>query len=186
MDNETDISKVPPVERKLHNFHHVTLVDPTKFEADLTNYLWSKVRNEDYAFDDLSRDNPTAFCLALVAPQCAHFFLGDPSRPSGWALLKGLWKFSNPDIHFVVWDKKYPVQDLKAAGKEVISWAFQTWQCNRVTAMIPVFNDAARRLAILLRFQHEGCLKQAMLFHGRWVNVDMCGLLREDFNTKVI
>jgi RimJ/RimL family protein N-acetyltransferase len=158
------------------------MFEGTSLEPDVINWMWEQVKRQDYAFDDLSRNDPTSFCLALQAPQTQHFFIGEPNQtPVGWCIIKGLYKHSNPEIHFVVWDPHYPLSKIKAAGREVLSWIFKTWQCNRVTGAIPQFNDQAKRFALMLRFQHEGTLKQAVLYHGRWVDVQLFGLLKENF-----
>lgn len=161
------------------------MFDGTKLEDGMIKYLWEHVRTQDYAFDDMSRNNEAAFCLVLLAPQCLHFYLGDPKAPSGWVMVKGLYFQSNPDIHFVIWDKDYSPHTAREAGKEVIGWLFTVWLCNRITAMIPDYNPGAKRLAIMLRFQYEGCMKESLLYHGRWHNCDVYGLLKKDFIAKV-
>lgn len=185
MEHETDQPEVSPDWRELCNFRHLTIFDGTNLPDKMVRYLWERVRSQDYAFDDLSRDNAAAFSLALIAPQCAHFFLGNPESPSGWCMVKGLYKFSNPDIHFVIWDKDYSPHTAREAGREVLEWLFSICQCNRVTAMIPDYNPGAKRLAIMLRFQYEGCMKESILYHGRWRNCDVYGLLKKDFQLKV-
>lgn len=186
MDQQTDILEVPSNVSELHSFHLVTPVDPNAFSDETTNWLWNKVRTQDYAFDDLSRDNPTAFCLALLAPQTAHFFVKDQGQSYvGWCLVKGLYKYSNPDIHFCLWDDNFNALQAKNAAKEIIDWTFKTWDVNRITAMVPEYNDKAKRLATLLRFQHEGRMKEAIMYYGKWRSVDMFGLLKRDFYHKV-
>lgn len=186
MEHETDLSQVSSDSSKLHDFHLVTLVDPHLFEGPTAAWLWEKVKTQDYAFDDKSRNNPTTFCLTLLAEQTAHFFIGpDASNPVGWCVVRNLYEGSSPDIHFVIWDKNFTANQAKAAGREVLDWLFKSFSCNRVTAMVPDYNPDAKRLALLLRFQHEGVMREATLFHGRWCNVNMFGLLKKDFYYKV-
>lgn len=180
MDEQTDILKVSPDHDELHHFHLVEQVDPNTFSDDETRWLWEVVKTQDYAFDDLSRNNAAYFCMVLLAPQCAHFLVRDGDKRVGWCLVRGLYEQSNPEIHFVLWEK-FSAQQAKAAAKEIIDWLFRVWRCHRVTATVPEYNEQAKRLATLLRFQFEGCMKEAILFHERWRHVNMYGLLKEEF-----
>lgn len=181
MDEQTGISQVPSNQRELRTLRFVMQVEPQAFTDQEINWLWEKVKDQDYAFDDISRDNAAYFCMVLLAPQSAHFFIKNGEDVVGWCLIRNLYERSNPDIHFCVWDKSFTAHQAKQAGREVLDWVFRVWNVNRITAMVAEYNEAAKRLATLLRFQFEGCMKEAVLFHGRWRHVNMYGLLREEF-----
>lgn len=177
MDSETNLSEVSSNERKLQNFHLLTPFDPGTGEVDL-NLLYEKVHTQRYAFDDASWRAPAqAFVQALMTPNSMNFYNPD----LGWCLVRDLGEYTNPDIHFVVWNKAAKISEIKQAGREVISWIFANFKCNRITAMIPEFNDGAKRFATILRFQYEGSMKGATLYEGKWRNVEIYGLLRNTY-----
>ena len=173
MDNQTGVLEVASNGDELRPFHHIVPFVPGQGQVDL-NKLWELVRTQDYAFDDSTRDNPEAFVHALMTPASANFWRED----LGWVLIRDLYDGGNPDIHFVVWNDRASIHEVKAVGREIISWVFKSFKVNRITAMVPDFNTQAKRFATILRFHHEGVMKGCTLYHGKWHNVEVFGLLR--------
>lgn len=176
MDNQTDISTVEHSGSELQDFRFLKPL--TKDDApELIQEVWEKLRTQDYAFDDFSRNNPGMFLFGLAAETNKYFLIEDV----GLVILQDIWENSIPSIHFCVWDRNYPFQKLKEAARELFDWLFKTYNCHRINALIPDYNKFAERLAHVLRFHYEGSMKEAILFKGKWFDQKMFGLLQSAY-----
>lgn len=179
MDNNTGVSEVRPSGSGIQDFSHVTLLDPDKVPGELMNELWEYIKTQAYAFDDFSRNDPTVFAFMLAEPGTLHFILGDKS---GYALVHNPLAGRDADIHFILWDRNYKFTDVIKAANEVLGYLFNVKGVERVSGRIPSYNDLAKRIAVLCKFKFEGCVRHGILYKGKYHNVEMYGLLREEFN----
>lgn len=151
----------------------------TKEYAPRIEWLWEHLKTCDYAFDDLTRGNSQFWVNKLTMPGSEHYEFGD----DGYIMADGIIPLINANIHFALWNK-VPMERVVAAGRELLSHLFEEYNLNRITAMVPVNNQPANRLSVLLKFRYEGELRKAFLFHKVYYNVSLYGLLREEFQRK--
>jgi RimJ/RimL family protein N-acetyltransferase len=176
MDIETNISTSERGERELPDF---CLLRPLTRLSDpkVIEQTWEKIRTQDYAFDDFTINNPGLFLAGMVNENTYYFLVED----AGIVILNDLYENStSSNIHFCMWDKKYPHSKIIQAAKEALGFVFSL-NCHRVTALIPNYNPFAKRLATQLRFRYEGCMKEAILYKGKWYDEDIFGLLHSNF-----
>jgi len=177
MDIETNISASERDQRELPSFR---FLEPLTRLSDpkLIQEVWEKIRTQDYAFDDFTINNPQLFLAGLINETTFYFLVED----AGIAIINDLYENStSSNVHFCIWDRKYPHSRMVEAAKEALGWIFSTYGCHRVSAMIPVYNPFAKRLATQLRFRYEGSLKEAILYKGKWYDEDIFGLLQSNF-----
>jgi RimJ/RimL family protein N-acetyltransferase len=155
----------------------VTPINPDTYAPERMEWLWEKIKTQDYAFDDFSRNDPVVFALQLADKGSLHFEVGD----SAYVVLKGLLQSDNPSIHFCVWDKDLAIRDVLQVGREIIDFSFKRLKVHRITASMPVYNRQAIKFATLLGFRFEGELRDAILYHDKHHNVRVYGLLRDDW-----
>lgn len=151
-------------------------IDVSKYSGEEADRLWQNIRNEQYAFDDLTRGRPDLFLGQILTPGTEHFEVGD----SGYACATGIQPPVNAMVHFALWKPMKPAE-LRAAGRELLGYLFQRYQLRRVTGLIPELNIRAKRFANLMHFRFEGDMRQAFLFNGRYANLQIYGLLRTEF-----
>ncbi len=72
------------------------------------------------------------------------------------------------------------------AGKKFLTLAFEVWGLNRVTARILASNSYAIKCAELFGFVREGVERQAVWRDGKFEDVVLFGMLKEDFEKKVM
>jgi hypothetical protein len=148
----------------------------TKEYAPRVEWLWNQLKGQDYAFDDTTRGVSQMWVNSLADPRSEHYEFGD----DGYVVANGITPRCNANVHFAIWGKR-TVPEVLEAGRELLEHLFSTYDLNRITAMAPVNNKPASRIAILLRFKYEGELRKAFLFHSIYYNVSLYGLLREEF-----
>lgn len=156
--------------------HLLKRIPLTKEYAPRIEWLWDKLKTQDYCFDDLTRGNSQFWVNKLARPDTEHYELGD----DGYCVADGIVPGLNANIHFAVWGKP-GMNVLISAGKELITHLFDEYKLNRITALCPVNHQAGIRFATLLRFRYEGELRGAFLFHGKYYNVSIYGLLKDEF-----
>jgi hypothetical protein len=177
MDVETNIPTSERSGGELPRFRFLTPLTKDSDEKVIID-TWEKIRTQDYAFDDFSRNNPQLFLGGLVQETSFYFLVDDAAL----AMVQNCWKFSTSvSVHFCVWDRTYPVQKITQAAKECLAWIFNEFDCHRVNALIPEYNTFAQRLATTLRFRYEGSMKEAILYKGKWCDERMYGLLQSHF-----
>lgn len=155
-------------------------IDPTNFK-DKIEWLWEKVRTQDYFFDDTFRGNHIPFLQQLFQPDSEHFY-----NESGMVSIVNIQEKVNANIHFLLWDRKYSPKEIIREGREVLSQAFEKYSLNRITATIPSPNKGAIRLAVLLGMKFEGTIRECFLYEGKYYDFHIYGVLRREFNGQSI
>lgn len=181
MEHQADISEVQSDGSELQNFRFLTPLTRNSPEELITS-TWEKIRTQEYAFDDFSRNQPSLFLSGLISDTTKYFLVED----SGIVILQDLWKCSSPHIHFCMWDRNYPMAKIKSAAHEIIDWVFSEFECHRISAIIPIYNSFAKRLATTLRFRYEGTMKEAILYKGKWFDEDIFGLLQNVYSKREV
>lgn len=139
-------------------------------------WLWNKIKTQDYAFDDTTKDNHQIFLQQLFAPNTEAYEYGD----AGFLLITGITPPVSALIHFVSWEDIEPAEILEVK-RAVLNRLFTELKLMRVTAAIPSFNKQAIRLAMITGFRYEGELRKAFLSNGTYYNLHLYGLLRDEF-----
>lgn len=75
------------------------------------------------------------------------------------------------------WNKGFCSEAMKA----VVSYGFETLQLNKITCRHMSINPASGRVMQKAGMQHEGTLRQEMFKDGRFVDIEVYGLLKADF-----
>ena len=154
------------------------LVEPNVYPKEKVQALWDHLKNEEYAFDDLTKDDSLSFVTQLLLPNNLHFEVGNMEG----LVVVNLTPKVNGTLHFAIWGD-LSVTRLNSAAKSLASWLFDNYGLNRLTACIPQSNDKAKRMAILLGMKYEGTMREAFLSNGVYLNVLFYGVLRSEFET---
>jgi hypothetical protein len=140
-----------------------------------------KLMTQDYAFDDLAKNNPQVFLGQLFDPMSEWYECGD----DGLASFNGIIPRLSAFFHFVIWGD-LGVRELFPLQRALFDDMFKRHQLNRLTAFIPAFNKQAIRMATISGFRYEGEMRKAFLKHGVYHNVHFYGLLREEFYKREV
>jgi hypothetical protein len=166
---ETSVEQIHPL---LH------YIDRTKYSAERVQSLWDHLQTQDYAFDDTTRGDSTAFLSQFLMPNNLLFEVGEME---GFVSAVGVTPRVQALLHFSIWGK-LKITDVLMAGKALNEFLFNEFQLNRLSAFIPNQNINARRLALLLGFKEEGNLRKAWLSHDNYQDIIIFGLLRSEWD----
>lgn len=153
-------------------------IELDKFQ-DKVEWLWERVRTQNYAFDDTVKDNSQAFLLTLFRPDSVHWYCDE-----GMVSVTNIQPEINANIHFLMWDHSYPVAKIIAEGKKVIEQVFVEFDLARVTATVPHFSSNVMRLAVALGMKYEGTMRECFLHEGKFYDLVIYGMLRREFEKE--
>lgn len=176
MDNDTDVSEVQHGERKPGTICALTRIIPAEWPGERLEWIWKQILTQDYAFDDFAKANPQVFLGKLFDPNTEAYEIGDV----GFVMLESIIPQVNAVIHFVMWED-IEIRDLISIQRELFKQTFEYFHLNRLTAFIPGFNKKALRYAHLGGFKYEGEMRQIYLKHGKFHNLQIFGLLHEEW-----
>jgi len=89
------------------------------------------------------------------------------------------------DFTIAIGDKAYRGQGYGTdATRTLVRYAFEQLNLHRITLYVHAFNGRAVKTYEKCGFKHEGCLRQAQYMDGRYSDVLVMGLLREDFEAE--
>lgn len=151
----------------------MTQLDLETITPQRANDLWRMLQHG--GMDDFNAQNPEIFAARLAAPDTVCF-----EHPRGLAMLSGIHPRLNADIHFWSWGGLSDAEIVRF-GREVMKYAFDTYQLERITAAPPAFNKMAARIAVRLGFKYEGTFRHSFLFHGKYMDVFIYGIVRSEF-----
>jgi len=157
-----------------------TKIDLSTWPKDRIEWLWSKIAECDYAFEDYNRGDHRYWLANLFMPNNESFEYGD----SGYVLLTGIRPGVDAQIHWLIWEGETIPHSITDACKELLGYLYDKHDLRRATGLVPSFNQKARRLALLLGFKYEGEYREAFLYKGEFYNVQIYGLLREEFDKR--
>lgn len=179
MDTNTNVSEVQRGNGDVHDFHHMTLLDPETLPGEGMLEIWSKLVKQDYAFDDFSRGNPAAFISALTEPFSVHFL-----AEFGYGVVRNVFEGSNGTMHFAVWDRNTPLSTVIECGTEMINYLFDVKKVHRLTGQIPSYNKLAQRFTLAQGFKFEGEMRECVLYKGQYHSVALYGLTKKDWEQR--
>lgn len=151
-------------------------VDPKTHDPQRLLWLWNRIQSQDYAFDDMSKGNHEIFLNQLFSPNTEAYEYGD----AGFLLITGIVPLVSALIHFVAWEDIEP-SEILSVKRAMLGRLFTEYKLVRVTGVIPSFNKQAIRLATITGFRYEGELRKAFLRNGTYYNLQIYGILREEF-----
>ena len=154
-----------------------------KDQRELLQYVWEKLRSIGEIFADQTRDNPHYFLAVLVQPGSEHFYYWPGDKPIGVMSLTEIVPRSSATFHASFWEEA-PFNERLEVARKLIGYALKKYELNRVSIIVPDFHKASIRATVLLGFKFEGALRKAHLYAGRHHDVQIYGLLREEFDKR--
>ena len=174
MDNNGSVLEVQSASGKFNGFNLLTWLDPENLQIDLDE-LWRKVSTQDYAFDDFSRGKVEWFVslIADVSGRSKLFLIGD----YGLFLVNQVMTGGDTQVHFIIWDRNFSLHKHKEYVFELFDYLFYEVKVHRITGSIPRYNNLAPRFALSVGMRFEGELQEAVLWKGKYHNVQLYGIL---------
>ena len=152
------------------------LLDLHAITPERASEIWDQINGG--VIDDFHRDRPEDFARLLVAGNTVAF-----EHPHAIILLTAIQPRLGCEIHFWTWDGVTEAE-MVDVGREILAYAFETYQLERITATPPAFNKVAQNVATKLGFRFEGNVRHAFLYNGKYFDVYLYGLLKSEFAAK--
>lgn len=145
--------------------------------------IWEKVSKQEQLFDDFTFGHPEVFLSIMTEPSSFHALIGE----SGLMTARAVYERSNCNVHIAVWDNEMPFTELINECLLGLGFLFDEKKVNRATTYISVYNKPAIRLATLLGFKYEGCMRKATPFQGEFYDTNFYGMLQQEWEkTKLL
>jgi len=182
MDNDANVPESQRGNGDANDFRHLTRINPLNYPKERVVWLWEKLHEHPWSFNDNTRERGDIFATSLFMPNSEHYELLDEK---GYVAVTNIEYKVNAVIHWQAWGQ-IEVRKVLAAAHELIPHLFETYALNRITAVVPIYNKQAVRFNTLLGFKYEGTLRQAVLMNGKYSDVSLYGLLRRDFYRREV
>lgn len=181
MDNDGNKSEVERSDRSVDDLHTLKRIDLKTYTKEEVELLWSRLKTQDYAFDDITRGRGDIFVVSMAAPQAIHFTFGE----DGYVSVHNITPRVNANVRLITWNK-IPIARVVEMGRELVKYLFDEYELNRVSAFIPTFNEQAIRVVTLLGFKYEGEVRGIFLTGGKYYSTLVYGLLRSEHFKKEV
>lgn len=176
MDNDTTVTEMQRGGSEHSSDSGLRLITPTTWDPKRLEWLWERVKETEYSFDDITRDNPNYFLGILFSPTSAFYEVGD----EGLIVVRDIVPKVNAMFHSAIWGRLGPHKLLKVAT-QVLDQLFGAFELHRITTVAPRCHPKAARLATLMGFKFEGSMRQAFLRESIYHDMDIYGLLHDEF-----
>lgn len=141
--------------------------------------MWQRLQAFPQVFDDFGRGDFKGLLAKLSRRDNLFFDIGPGlGLACAFAVRPGL----DAVIHLVMFDRK--LRGREGVFLDILRWGFERLQLRRCTAMLPADARTGRKLLERLGFVQEGLMREAMLREGKLVDLEIYGMLREEFDAS--
>lgn len=141
--------------------------------------IWRRLNRFRTLFSDLTRGDVDNYLRFVTLPGTLWLeIVNETDELVGLITVEDLHQITDAQAHVVYFDRS--VADKEELGKKVLQWLFENFPLKRLTVRVPSIYYATVRHVKTLGFQQEGRLRSAVLIGGRWVDVLIFGVLREE------
>lgn len=158
----------------------VTPINTMALSEEDVELWWQFAQTQEYMFTDFERGNREGWIARFRNMRHLHFDIGG----DGYCIVLNAWCTDAPEIHFCMWNPKRPFALTLRACNEVLNFLFSEMKAQRVGTFIPDTHKQALKLATLLGFKFEGCIRQAYLFFNRRYDMHAYGLLASEWKAR--
>lgn len=149
--------------------------EPLVLTQEKMNRLWAKFSQIPAVFDDFTRGSPKAFFEIMVSKDAMFYEIGDEV---GIASAVAIRPRLDAIVHLTFFDRR-----LKGREKvltDIMHEVMTKFQLRRLTAAVPCNRRIMIRYLRRLGFREEGVMRDAYLTEGRYLDMVLFGLLKEE------
>ena len=143
-------------------------------------WIWARMEGRPSEFSEFVAPDPEAFRAAIFSDQLLWYEFpdADTERTKGLVAVRHDPTSTEATLFVTMLDKRpgEKVEGFRAFCREM----FATLPIHRLTMEVPDVHFALKRLIQHAGWRREGTKREAVRLPGRWVNVGIHGLLREE------
>lgn len=137
-------------------------------------WLWEKFSPYDALWADDKMRDPDVFMRRFLDPSSVCL-----ETLGGILLMERLIPGLRGEVHFMFWDHKLSAR--AELLKDCVLWAFLAFDLERMETFVADYARAVRRFVEdKLGFTFEGTLRHRVRHQGRFIDMKVYGLLREE------
>lgn len=145
-------------------------------------WLWEKLEKRPSEFSEFEAPDPAAFEAAMFSGDVLWFEMIDPDAPPGpdeaLALLTLTTREMDPDASLVITLLDRDAHSKTHVLRRWVADLFTRLPIHRLSVDVPRVHFALRRLVEHAGFTYEGKRRDGARLRGRWVTVNLYGVLR--------
>lgn len=138
------------------------------------NEVWEKFNQFPILFDDAYRGDFNAFVADFFDKRTIVLRTGD----YGLAIVKDIVPHRSADIHLTFWDRRFKGRWEEC--RQALKWLFDKMDLVRAIAIVPEIARSTQTFLKSLGFKEEGRLRKGFLYNGRFLDLCIYGILKED------
>lgn len=142
--------------------------------------LWKKLQGFPIVFDDYGKNDFQGFVAKFFSRNNMFFDIGDGT---GLACAMGVRPRLDMVVHLIMFDRR--LRGREPVFLNLLGYLFRSLQLRRATAIIPSDAQTGINLAKRLGFLQEGIMRDATIRDGKYIDLEVFGLLREDLNATL-
>lgn len=140
--------------------------------------LWHTLTKFRTLFSDLTRGDFDNFVRYVTAEDTFWLEIVNEREIIGIVTLEGMHRVVDLEAHMIFFDRE--LAEKVPLCRAIVKWVFATFPIQRITVQIPTMYYATVRMVKTIGFVKEGEKRQAVLIGGRWVNVYLMGMTRQE------
>ena len=145
---------------------------------DKIDWLWESISKFRTLFSDLTAGDVQNFMHYVTEPYSIWLELRYENHPAGIVCFVNMQKVTDTDAHIVFFDRE--LKDKVLLCQHLLTWVFSSFPLERVSVDVPEFYFHTIRLVKNVGFRQEGVRRCGALIGGRWVNVALFGITRQE------
>lgn len=153
-------------------------VEPMVVSPDKIRLIWQRLQKHKTLFSDLTRGNVGLFVREIMDSNTLWFEVRNRGVLVGLIWFEELGQVIDCVVHIVFFDRQ--PNEKVAVCRELMKWMFNNFPLQRITVTPPAIYYGTIRLLGVLGFTKEGCKRRAVLLGGKWNDVLIYGITREE------
>lgn len=158
--------------------HGLYTVKEMRLDLKKLATLWLTISKFRTLFSDLTRGDLDNFLRFVTRGHSIWLEIYERDNFVGIICLTHLEKVIDTEAHVIFFD--HVLADKVELCKRVVKWAFKRLPLQRMSVDVPRFYYATVRLVREIGFKQEGERRNAALIGGRWANIYLFGITRQE------
>lgn len=136
--------------------------------------VYSRLMQFPILFDDSIRGDYEAFVRDMINPDSVVLKTGD----YGICRISDVLVNRDAEVHLAFWDRRFRgrLEECQQANK----WIFDKLGLQRLTIIVPAIATNTQHFIKALGFKREGVMRDAWMYDGKFMNLHVFGILREE------
>ena len=178
MDNQRNLLEVQRGVGEFAGFRCLKRITQDNTTPQRMKWLWEKMQECDYAFDDFTRGRVDYFVHEFALEENEFYEVAD----SGMVVMSNIVAQGGARLHYLVWDRELNLTTRKGPALDAFDYLFFKRQVHHVVGMIPSNNQYAIRFATAVGMRFEGEIREDFLYKGRYYNMHIYGILDREYS----